>query len=76
VDWEQALTWLRGRTGAELAPEQEEAIRLALTERVAVLAGGPCAAANWTLRCVCKAPTISRKSIAGAWSQEANLCSR
>src|SRR5713101_6257073 len=41
MDWDQALTWLHGRTGADLAPEQEAAVRLALTERVAVLTGGP-----------------------------------
>jgi exodeoxyribonuclease V alpha subunit len=41
VDWEQAVTWLHGQTGADLAPEQEQAVRLALTERVAVLTGGP-----------------------------------
>ncbi len=41
VDWDRALAWLRGRTGAPLAPEQEEAVRLALTSRVAVLTGGP-----------------------------------
>jgi exodeoxyribonuclease V alpha subunit len=43
VDWGKALTWLRGRTGAELAAEQEQAVRLALTAKVAVLTGGPVA---------------------------------
>ena len=28
VDWDKALGWLRGRTGAELAPEQADAVRL------------------------------------------------
>jgi exodeoxyribonuclease V alpha subunit len=41
VDWVKALSWLRSRTGAELAAEQEEAVKLALTEKVAVLTGGP-----------------------------------
>ena len=41
VDWAKALSWLRTRTGAELAAEQEQAVRLALTSRVAVLTGGP-----------------------------------
>jgi exodeoxyribonuclease V alpha subunit len=41
VDWAKALAWLRDRTGAELAVEQEQAVRLALTQRVAVLTGGP-----------------------------------
>src|SRR5208282_3354593 len=40
VDWDKALAWLRrlrgsrGRAGAPLAAEQEEAVRLALTARV------------------------------------------
>lgn len=37
VDWEAALGWLATRTGAELAPEQRESVKLALTEKVAVL---------------------------------------
>ncbi|HEX8628312.1 MAG TPA: helix-hairpin-helix domain-containing protein, partial [Catenuloplanes sp.] len=41
VDWAKALTWLKARTGADLAPEQEQAVRLALTRKVAVLTGGP-----------------------------------
>ena len=41
VDWDKALGWLRGRTGSELAPEQADAVRLALTAKVAVLTGGP-----------------------------------
>jgi len=41
VDWARALAWLCERTGVELAEEQEQAVRLALTARVAVLTGGP-----------------------------------
>ncbi|KAB8171132.1 ATP-dependent RecD-like DNA helicase [Streptomyces sp. 3MP-14] len=52
VDWGRALGWLAGRTGAELAPEQEEAVRLALTERVAVLTGGPGCGKSFTVRSV------------------------
>lgn len=52
VDWETALGWLAGRTGAELAPEQREAVRLALTERVAVLTGGPGCGKSFTVRSV------------------------
>jgi exodeoxyribonuclease V alpha subunit len=29
TDWDRVLTWLRGRAGAGLAPEQQEAVRLA-----------------------------------------------
>jgi len=52
VDWDKALAWLRGRTGTELAPEQEEAVRLALTSRVAVLTGGPGCGKSFTVRSI------------------------
>jgi exodeoxyribonuclease V alpha subunit len=52
VDWERALGWLRGRTGSVLAPEQQEAVRLALTSRVAVLTGGPGCGKSFTVRSV------------------------
>ncbi|WP_335992174.1 SF1B family DNA helicase RecD2 [Glycomyces sp. MUSA5-2] len=49
VDWDKAFAWLRRRTDAELAPEQAEAVRLALTERVAVLTGGPGCGKSFTV---------------------------
>jgi len=52
VDWEAALGWLRSRTGAELAPEQEQAVRLALTSKVAVLTGGPGCGKSFTVRSI------------------------
>jgi exodeoxyribonuclease V alpha subunit len=52
VDWHKALGWLRGRTGSELAPEQEDAVKLALTARVAVLTGGPGCGKSFTVRSV------------------------
>nr|WSZ96066.1 ATP-dependent RecD-like DNA helicase [Streptomyces sp. NBC_00857] len=52
VAWDKALTWLAGRTGAELAPEQQEAVRLALTEKVAVLTGGPGCGKSFTVRSI------------------------
>jgi exodeoxyribonuclease V alpha subunit len=52
VDWDKALSWLRRTTGAALAPEQEEAVRLALTSRVAVLTGGPGCGKSFTVRSV------------------------
>ncbi|MET8577199.1 ATP-dependent RecD-like DNA helicase [Streptomyces sp. NPDC005012] len=52
VDWARALGWLRTRTGAELAPEQEAAVRLALTEKVAVLTGGPGCGKSFTVRSI------------------------
>ncbi|MGW5679121.1 SF1B family DNA helicase RecD2 [Streptomyces sp. NPDC003860] len=52
VAWDKALAWLADRTGAKLAPEQEAAVRLALTSRVAVLTGGPGCGKSFTVRSV------------------------
>ncbi|MEU7066300.1 ATP-dependent RecD-like DNA helicase [Streptomyces sp. NPDC046161] len=52
VDWDKALDWLAGRTGARLAPEQRDAVRLALTRRVAVLTGGPGCGKSFTVRSI------------------------
>jgi exodeoxyribonuclease V alpha subunit len=52
MDWTVALDWLRKTTGVTLAPEQEAAVRLALTQRVAVLTGGPGCGKSYTVRAV------------------------
>jgi exodeoxyribonuclease V alpha subunit len=52
VDWTAALDWLRRTVGVTLAPEQEAAVRLALTQRVAVLTGGPGCGKSYTVRAV------------------------
>lgn len=52
VDWDKALGWLAGRTGATLAPAQRDAVRLALTRRVAVLTGGPGCGKSFTVRSI------------------------
>ena len=52
VAWDKALTWLAERTGAELATEQEQAVRLALTSKVAVLTGGPGCGKSFTVRSI------------------------
>jgi len=52
VDWDRALGWLHRRTGIELAPEQAAAVRLALTEKVAVLTGGPGCGKSFTVRSI------------------------
>jgi exodeoxyribonuclease V alpha subunit len=52
VDWPVALEWLRKTTGVTLAPEQEAAVRLALTQRVAVLTGGPGCGKSYTVRAI------------------------
>ena len=52
VDWDRAFGWLHSRTGTELAPEQAAAVRLALTEKVAVLTGGPGCGKSFTVRSI------------------------
>ena len=52
VDWDAASAWLQKTTGSLLAPEQAEAVRLALTERVAVLTGGPGCGKSFTVRSI------------------------
>ncbi|MEV0963531.1 ATP-dependent RecD-like DNA helicase [Streptomyces sp. NPDC049910] len=52
VAWDKALAWLADRTGAELAAEQEQAVRLALTRKVAVLTGGPGCGKSFTVRSI------------------------
>jgi exodeoxyribonuclease V alpha subunit len=52
VDWMAALHWLRQRSGLTLAPEQEAAARLALTQPVAVLTGGPGCGKSYSVRAI------------------------
>ncbi|MEU4692691.1 ATP-dependent RecD-like DNA helicase [Actinoplanes sp. NPDC023714] len=52
VDWAKALAWLGRRTGQTLAAEQEQAVRLALTSKVAVLTGGPGCGKSFTVRSI------------------------
>ncbi|MGY1451839.1 SF1B family DNA helicase RecD2 [Streptomyces sp. SS8] len=63
VDWEAALSWLAKRTGAELAPEQRDAVRLALTQKVAVLTGGPGCGKSFTVRSVVELARAKRAKV-------------
>ncbi|MEV6111176.1 ATP-dependent RecD-like DNA helicase [Streptomyces sp. NPDC052109] len=63
VDWGKALGWLKGRTGADLAPEQEAAVRLALTEKVAVLTGGPGCGKSFTVRSIVELARAKRAKV-------------
>ncbi|NUT04940.1 MAG: ATP-dependent RecD-like DNA helicase [Hamadaea sp.] len=63
VDWVKALAWLRTVTGHELAAEQEQAVRLALTEKVAVLTGGPGCGKSFTVRSVVELARAKRAKI-------------
>jgi exodeoxyribonuclease V alpha subunit len=41
IDAEKALPWVERRTGLQLAPSQQAAVRLALAAKVLVITGGP-----------------------------------
>jgi len=63
VDWSKALAWLRTKTGSELAPEQEEAVRLALTSKVSVLTGGPGCGKSFTVRSIVELAAAKKATI-------------
>lgn len=52
VEWERAFSWLQRKGIAPLAPEQAAAVTLALTERVAVMTGGPGTGKSTTTRAI------------------------
>lgn len=63
VDWGKALAWLKARTGTALAPEQEQAVRLALTSKVAVLTGGPGCGKSFTVRSIVELAAAKKAKI-------------
>jgi exodeoxyribonuclease V alpha subunit len=63
VDWAKALAWLRTHTGVELAEEQEQAVRLALTSKVAVLTGGPGCGKSFTVKSIITLAAAKRAKI-------------
>ncbi len=63
VDWPKALGWLGSRTGQDLAPGQQEAVRLALTSKVAVLTGGPGCGKSFTVRSVVELAMAKKASV-------------
>ncbi|MFD3376097.1 MULTISPECIES: ATP-dependent RecD-like DNA helicase [unclassified Streptomyces] len=63
VAWDKALAWLKDRTGVDLAPEQEAAVRLALTEKVAVLTGGPGCGKSFTVRSIVELAKAKRAKV-------------
>jgi len=52
VDWSVVFGWLVQRHLITLAPEQEAAVRMALTEPVAILTGGPGTGKTHTLKAI------------------------
>ena len=63
VDWRKALGWLGTRTGQDLAAGQLEAVKLALTSKVAVLTGGPGCGKSFTIRSVVKLATAKQATV-------------
>jgi exodeoxyribonuclease V alpha subunit len=52
VHWGAALGWLADKHGLTLAPEQEAAVRMALTSPVSILTGGPGTGKTHSLRAI------------------------
>jgi exodeoxyribonuclease V alpha subunit len=63
VDWTVALDWLHQTLGVTLAPEQAAAVRLALTQRVAVLTGGPGCGKSYSVRAIVALARAKRAKI-------------
>jgi exodeoxyribonuclease V alpha subunit len=63
VDWHKALGWLQARTGQDLAPGQQQAVRLALTSKVGVLTGGPGCGKSFTVRSVVELATAKNATV-------------
>jgi len=52
IDMEKALAWVERVTGLALAPQQREAIRMALSHKALVITGGPGTGKTTILRCI------------------------
>ena len=63
MDWPKALGWLRTRTGQDLAAGQLDAVKLALTSKVAVLTGGPGCGKSFTVRSVVTLATAKKATV-------------
>jgi exodeoxyribonuclease V alpha subunit len=63
VDWPVALDWLGRAMGVTLAPEQAAAVRLALTEQVAVLTGGPGCGKSYSVRAIVSLARAKRAKV-------------
>ena len=63
VDWHTALGWLRSQAGQDLAAGQLEAVKLALSSKVAVLTGGPGCGKSFTIRSVVKLATAKKATV-------------
>jgi exodeoxyribonuclease V alpha subunit len=63
VDWDKALSWLRSRTGQDLALEQQQAVQLALTSKVAVLTGGPGCGKSFTVRSIMELAAVKKATV-------------
>ncbi|MGO9753661.1 MAG: ATP-dependent RecD-like DNA helicase [Solirubrobacteraceae bacterium] len=63
VDWHKALGWLQSQGGQDLAAGQQDAVKLALSSKVAVLTGGPGCGKSFTIRSIVKLATAKQATV-------------
>ncbi len=64
VDWHEVLGWLRSQADQDLASGQQEAVKLALSSKIAVLTGGPGCGKSFTVRSVVELATAKKATVA------------
>ncbi len=50
VDWDKAFAWLQSRSRIQLTEQQQAAVRIALSEKLSILTGGPGTGKTTTVR--------------------------
>jgi exodeoxyribonuclease V alpha subunit len=63
VDWPKALGWLLTTARLDLAAAQQEAVKLALTSKAAVLTGGPGCGKSFTVRAIVQLAKAKRARV-------------
>ena len=63
LDWDAAFRWLAEKRGVRLAEGQAQAARLAFTEKVVILTGGPGTGKSTTVRSIVQLARAKRKQV-------------
>ncbi len=63
VEWDKAFAWLAERNPIHLAEQQQAAVRMALTEKVSILTGGPGTGKTTITRSIIQLLLAKRRSV-------------